>query len=58
MLLSDLFLELGELVLEGLNDFLSGFLGLFELLVASDGLLAPVFVLFRHAVNVIGDEVD
>ena len=58
MLLANLLLEFSKLVLQGLNQVFSCFLGLFKLLVALNGFFAPVFELLAHAVNIIGDEVD
>ncbi len=58
LLLFDLFLEFSKLVLQGLNELLSNFLLFLQSLSAVDSLLAPVFVLLRHAVHIVSHVVD
>lgn len=58
LLFADLFLKLGQLVLQGLHYFFGDFLLVFEGLVALDGLFAPVLVFLAHAVHIVCHEVD
>ena len=58
LLLSNTFLQVGQLALQRLHDFFSDLLLFSELLRAGNRFLAPVLELFAHAVNVVGHEVD
>lgn len=58
LLLLDFFVDLSELVLHGLDDFLGDALLFLEARLARLTLLAPVLVLLGHAVDVVSDEVD
>ena len=58
LLFLDLLLKIGQLVLQRLDELLSNFLLFLQALSAVDSFLAPVFVLFRHAVNIVSHVVD
>jgi hypothetical protein len=57
-LLLDLFLNLCELVLKGLHYLLSDTLLFLELCLATLALTPPIFILLRHAVNVVRNKID
>lgn len=57
LLLLNFLLDLGQLILQGLYDLLGDALLFFELGLALLAFFAPVFVLFGHAIDVIGYKV-
>ena len=50
LLLTNLFLQFGQLVLQRLHHFFGDFLLVFERLIALNSLLSPVLLFFAHAI--------
>jgi len=57
-LLLDLFLKVGQLVLEGHDHLFRNLLLLFELLATRDLLFSPLFIFLAHRIDIISNEVD
>lgn len=58
LLFANLLFKLSKLILQRLNELFCRLLSFFELLVAGDCLLAPMFIFFAHAVHIVSNEVN
>ena len=58
LLFANAFFQVSQLVLQWLDNFFGDLLLFFELMVAGDCFFAPVFVLFAHAVDIVGHKVN